>query len=149
MALKFLSPIHKATRQISLCFDENGRESGLTPRESHMLAYLQAYQPTPVSELHRVFGVKRSTLTSQLDRMESRGLVTRTVAPDDRRSFLVAVSESGEDAAGHIQKQTKSLENRIRSRVSKSDIEGFNAVMEAISQATRIIVRSSGKEVIK
>lgn len=149
MARKFLSPIHKAIRQISLYFEEQGRGSGLSPGESHMLAYLHVYQPTPVSELHRVFGVKRSTLTSRLDRMERLGLVERTVAPDDRRSFLVTLAKSGEATAERIQRQTTSLENRIRSRVSASDIEGFNNVMEAISQATRIKVRLEKQEVGK
>jgi len=141
MARKFLSPIHKAIRQISLYFEENGRESGLTPGESHMLAYLRVYQPAAVSELHRVFGTKRSTLTSQLDRLEKRGHITRATAPDDRRSFLIALTSEGNATAERIQKHTASLERRIGTRVTASDIEGFNAVLEAISQATAIKVR--------
>jgi DNA-binding MarR family transcriptional regulator len=146
MARRFLSPIHKAIRQISLYFEENGRESGLTPQESHMLAYLCVYQPAAVSELHRVFGTKRSTLTSQLDRLEKRGLITRNTAPEDRRSFLIALTAEGDATAKRIQKHTASLERRIGNRLSASDIEGFNAVMEAVSHATRIAVRSKGKE---
>ena len=149
MARIFLSPLHKAIRQISLYFEENGREAGLTPGESHMLAYLRVYQPTPVSELHRVFGIKRSTLTSQLDRLEKQGLIGREVSPDDRRSFLVSLTPEGDATAHRIEVHTNALEDRIRSGVTEDDIAGFNAVIEAVASATNIDVVANRKEVIK
>ena len=93
MALKFLSPIHKSTRQIELYLEGRMAELGVSNPEGHLLSYLASYAPCPVGDLRRVFGYKGSTLTSMLDRLERRGLITRGAHPGDRRSFLVELSE--------------------------------------------------------
>src|SRR5215212_6058098 len=95
MALEFLSPLHKASRQISVYLETHTRELGVSPAEGHVITYLGSYGHVQVGELVRVFGMKQSTLTSMLDRLERAGLVHRDPHPDDRRSFLVNVHEDG------------------------------------------------------
>ena len=75
--LRLLSPIHKATRQIHLHLEPEFRRLGVSTVEGHLLSYLLGYGPCPITELNRVFGFKRSTATSILDRLETRGLVMR------------------------------------------------------------------------
>ena len=36
-------------------------------------------------------------MTNRLDRLEAAGLITRTLDPDDRRSFQVGLTERGRD----------------------------------------------------
>ena len=72
---KFLSPIHKANRQVSLYFEEQMVDMELSPVEGHIVSYLKSYAPCPISELVRVFGLKQSTMTSMLDRLEQRRLI--------------------------------------------------------------------------
>src|SRR5689334_22239419 len=74
----FLSPMHKATRQIGLHF-ERAADSNLSPQEGHLLTYLRVYAPSPIGDLVRIFGVKASTMTSMLDRLEALALTERTV----------------------------------------------------------------------
>ena len=100
MALQFLSPLHKASRQLSVYLETHTRELGVSPSEGHVVTYLRSYAPAPVGELVRVFGMKRSTLTSMLDRLERDGLLRREVNPGDRRSFLVHVTDAGVALAG-------------------------------------------------
>ena len=73
MALEFLSPLHKASRQISMYLEANTKELGVSPLEGHILTYLRKYAPAPINELVRVFGIKQSTFTSLLDRLEKVG----------------------------------------------------------------------------
>lgn len=141
MPLHFLSPIHKAIRQVTLHLDERMRELPVAPQEAHLLAYLRAYGPCPVSELARVFGLKRSTLTSMLDRLEGRGVLTRSVNPDDRRSFLVELSRRGDELAREVSGIVEELERRIDRRITSGDRHGFEAVMTAIADATGVEVR--------
>ena len=117
MALEFLSPLHKASRQISMYLEARTRALGLSPLEGHILTYLRTYAPAPVGELVRVFGVKRSTLTSLLDRLEKSGLVRREINPDDRRSFLVHISAQGRELTGRVNRLLEGLEADIRKRV--------------------------------
>jgi DNA-binding MarR family transcriptional regulator len=114
---------------------------GVSPREGHVLSYLRSYAPCPISEIVRVFGLKGSTLTSILDRLEQRGLIARQVNPDDRRSFVIKLTRSGRRSADRIQKFVEELEASIHSRVTPRDITGFKTVMTAIGEATQVKLR--------
>ena len=141
MALTFLSPLHRATRQIGLWFESRLTDFGGV--EGHLLSYLVPYGPCTVTELVRVFGVKHSTMTSILDRLEDRGFVERKDNPEDKRSWLVGLTRKGRGAASRVNVLVDEIENAIGSRVTKRDLEGFNRVIEAIGEATGVTVRES------
>ncbi|OLR92277.1 MarR family winged helix-turn-helix transcriptional regulator [Actinokineospora bangkokensis] len=71
---------------------------GLDPGEFEVLAVLlrsgQAHELSP-SALNRWLMISGGGLTKRLARLEERGLVTRRLAPDDRRSLLVALTGAG------------------------------------------------------
>jgi len=139
MALTFLSPLHRATRQIGLWFEQ--RLTDLPATEGHLLTYLVPYGPCTVSELVRVFGAKHSTMTSILDRLEQRGLVERKDNPDDKRSFLIGLTAKGRKTAARVNTLVEEIERAIGKQVSKRDLAGFQKVMEAVAEATGVTVR--------
>lgn len=141
MGLDFLSPLHKASRQISVYLETHTRDLGVSPIEGHVLTYLRSYAPTPIGELVRVFGLKQSTFTSLLDRLEKAGLVRREINRDDRRSFLIDISDSGRELAERLNRLLEALEDEIRERVSARDMKGFQAVMGAVEEITRVRLR--------
>jgi MarR family transcriptional regulator for hemolysin len=141
MALEFLSPLHKASRQISVYLETYTRELGVSPIEGHVLTYLRSYAPTSIGELVRVFGIKQSTFTSLLDRLEEAGFVRREINRDDRRSFLIHVSEAGRELAERLNRRLETLEDEIRQRVKLRDVQGFRAVMGAVEEITQVRLR--------
>jgi DNA-binding MarR family transcriptional regulator len=141
MALEFLSPLHKASRQISMYLETNTRELGVSPLEGHILTYLRSYAPAPIRELVRVFGIKQSTFTSLLDRLEKAGLVRRETNRDDRRSFLIHITEEGRRLTERLNRVLETLERDIRERVSSGNVKGFHAVMGAVEDITRVRLR--------
>ena len=141
MALSFLSPLHKASRQISMYLEAQTGELGVSPSEGHILSYLRSYAPAPVGELVRVFGIKQSTFTSILDRLEQTGLLRRELNPGDRRSFLIHITEEGRELAERLNRLLENLEDEIRKRVSPRDVKGFHAVMAAVEEITRVRLR--------
>lgn len=143
MALTFLSPLHRATRQIGLWFEER-MPAGVAASEGHLLTYLVPYGPCPVSELVRVFGMKHSTMTSVLDRLEERGLVERKANPEDKRSFLIGLTRKGQSTAARVNVLVEEIEREIGKRLTKQELAGFQRVMEAVGEATGVEVRKSG-----
>jgi DNA-binding MarR family transcriptional regulator len=141
MPLQFLSPIHKASRQITIYLERATVELGVSPAEGHLLSYLRSYAPCPVSELERVFGHKPSTLTSMLDRMAERNLLTRKINPSDRRSFTIELTPDGRKLAANIQKMLEAFEQRVKDRITERQSAGFRAVMGAIADVTDVNVR--------
>ena len=141
MALEFLSPLHKASRQITMYLEDQTRELGVSPLEGHVLTYLRKYAPAPVGELVRVFGVKQSTFTSLLDRLERDGLVRREPNPADRRSFLIHLTERGRELTARLNRLLEKLEDDIRARLRRAEATGFHAVMAAVEDVTQVQVR--------
>ncbi|HEY7614372.1 MAG TPA: MarR family transcriptional regulator [Gemmatimonadales bacterium] len=141
MPLEFLSPLHKASRQITMYLEAQMRGLGVSPVEGHVLTYLRKYAPAPVGELVRVFGLKQSTFTSLLDRLERAGLVRRALNPDDRRSLLVHITDRGRELTARLNRLLEKLEDDIRGKLRRSEVKGFHAVMAAVEDVTQVRVR--------
>lgn len=141
MALQFLSPLHKASRQLSVYLGSPSGDLALSPTDGHLITYLSKYAPAPVGELVRVFGIKQSTFTSMLDRLEKAGLIRRALNPADRRSFLIHITDEGRSMADEADRVLLALEDDIRARVGARDVEGFHAVMRAIEEITQVKLR--------
>ena len=139
MALWLLSPLHKASRQITV-FLESGLAE-LSSAEGHLLSYVAPYGPCPITELVRVFGLSASTLTGMLDRLEQAGLLARKPNASDRRSYLIEATAEGQLRAGEIRDKLERLEAEVASRLTEQDIAGFRAVMAAVGDVTQVVLR--------
>jgi DNA-binding MarR family transcriptional regulator len=143
MPLQLVHPVHRATHRIGLYLDDL-RERGLTQGEAHILALLAHSGRANVSHLHRGLAHKRSTLTSILDRLAKRGLITRKVGETDRRTFVVRLTTKGRKLARRIRHHLSTLEYAVIRRVGASDIKGFNKVVAALEQEAHRRCGSSG-----
>jgi len=106
----------------------------LTQGEAHILALLAHSHRANVADLHRGLAHKRSTLTSILDRLARRGLVTRAVGETDRRTFIVKLTAKGRRLAQRVQRHLSALERAVLHRVNAADVRGFNKVVAALEQ---------------
>src|SRR5438552_15768308 len=55
--------------------------------------------PQPVNEIGRRIELTSGAITTAVDRLESRGLVTREAHPSDRRARIVRLTAAGEKQA--------------------------------------------------
>lgn len=109
MPLRLIPDLHRATHRVGL-FLERHPELGVSQAEAHILAHLAEVGSGTVAELHHALAHRRSTLTSVLDRLEARGLVSREVSPNDRRSFVVRLRAPGRVLARRVYRALESLE---------------------------------------
>src|SRR5437870_1775312 len=143
MPLRLVHPVHRATHRIGLYLDEL-RERGLTQGEAHILALLAHSRRANVADLHRGLAHKRSTLTSILDRLARRGLVTRAVGQADRRTFVVRPTAKGRKLEQRLPHHLLGLERAVARRVSATDIKRFIKVVTALEQEAHHRVGSRG-----
>jgi DNA-binding MarR family transcriptional regulator len=133
MPLRLVHPVHRATHRIGLYLDDL-KERGLTQGEAHILALLAHSRRANVAELHRGLAHKRSTLTSILDRLAARKLITRAASQTDRRTFVVRPTAKGRKLARRVQRHLSKLERAVARRVSATDIKRFVKVVTALEQ---------------
>jgi DNA-binding MarR family transcriptional regulator len=136
MTLRFVLDLQRATHRVGL-YVELLRELGVSQGEAHILAHLHAAERATVAELHRALAHKRSTLTSILDRLEARGLVSRETSPEDRRTFVVDLTRDGKRVAKEVYRHLAGLEATVAGRVSAADLAGFAAVVAAIEASAQ------------
>ncbi|MBU0754733.1 MAG: MarR family transcriptional regulator [Planctomycetes bacterium] len=139
--LQLLSPIHRATRQIDLHLAEKIKAFGVNTAEGHLLTYLLSYAPCVVSELYRVFGLKPSTVTSMLDRLENQPFLERKPHPKDRRSWVITLTPKGKNLALKLRQMIEQLEEDVLKQLKPNQLKGFHAVMDAVAQTTKQQVR--------
>jgi DNA-binding MarR family transcriptional regulator len=133
MPLHFVHPVHRATHRIALYLDDL-QERGLTQGEAHILALLAQSTPARIADLHRGLAHKRSTLTSILDRLADRRLITRKVGESDRRTFVIALTAKGRKLAQRVSRHLSDLERAVIRRVTATDIKGFKNVIVALEE---------------
>ncbi|SHH56690.1 MarR family winged helix-turn-helix transcriptional regulator [Massilia sp. CF038] len=75
---------------------ESVRRSGLTHAQFDIIATLGNTPGMTYKELGEKTLITKGTLTGVIERLESKGLVARERCPDDKRSFYVRLTKSGE-----------------------------------------------------
>ena len=71
------------------------RESRLTSPQYMILSLLSEKDGRPFKELADALACSRATVTGIVDTLEKKSLVTRNPNPEDRRSLLVRLTDSG------------------------------------------------------
>jgi len=133
MPLRLVPPIHRATHRIGLYLSA-ARGGGLSQGEAHILALLASSSPATIGDLHRGLAHKRSTLTSILDRLVARGLITRTVGAVDRRTFVVAPTAKGRVVAARVERRLADLEAAVARRAAAADVRAFLRVLAVVEE---------------
>ncbi len=134
--LALVPGIHRATHRIGLWLEAAQPRLEVSQGEAHLLAHLAEAGTCSVAQLHRAFAHKRSSLTSYLDRLERRAYVLRTAHPEDRRSFLVALTPAGSAAASRVHRRLAALELATLRQLSDRDVLAVRAALQALQDAT-------------
>jgi DNA-binding MarR family transcriptional regulator len=136
MPLQLIPSIHRVTHQIGL-FLERAADLRVTQAEAHILAHLAEHGADTVAELHRALAHKRSTLTSILDRLTARRLVTRKVSPRDRRSFVIALTAEGARLAGRVLASLEALEAAATAGQGDPEIRALQGLLTRLEASAR------------
>lgn len=87
--------LRRIIRAVGLYSRELLRRRNLTTSQLATLRQLGRYGPLPAGRLARGIAVSQATITGVVDRLEERGLVTRSRDSRDRRRVVVDLTEAG------------------------------------------------------
>jgi len=76
--------------------DAHIRQLGLTPSQFDVVSTLGNTAGMNMKDLAAATLVTKGTLTGIVDRLEKKGIVRREVPPNNRRSFIVLLTDEGE-----------------------------------------------------
>jgi DNA-binding MarR family transcriptional regulator len=133
-----LRAVERSNQLVTAYLNQHWSRLQITDAEAHVLAHLVAAEHgrLTVAWVQQAFGMRPSTLTNILDRLEARQLVRREVNPDDRRSFLVVATSRGVRVGREVREVIGALEESVRAGVDSAQLDGFFAVIAAIEEAS-------------
>ena len=108
-------------------FSENGIE--VTPIQVMLLFYLQKNNGLSLTQISQGLKLENPTVTGLIDRLEKLGYVRRSDHPNDRRIYLVYLTEKGNKVANKALPIVKKINEQIKEGYSEKEMAGFKKVL--------------------
>ncbi len=108
------------------------KDSGLTLAQMHTLELIGNHQPLRMKELAKKLGVVMGTLTIMINRLSKLELVERKVSDQDRRSYLINLTDAGEQLYREHHQHHQLLAEEISALLSDEEQQLFNGCIEKI-----------------
>lgn len=105
----------------------------LTPEEADTLMLIHHCEGVPQSQLAKMLGKDKTSVTRLMNALVKSGLVARIQDESDRRIVRACMTEEGKKAFTRIFPQLKTLSDKVLDGLSESDVE---MVKKVISQMT-------------
>ncbi|HPJ40155.1 MAG TPA: MarR family transcriptional regulator [Spirochaetota bacterium] len=105
----------------------------ITPGQMGILFLLKSRDAMTMSDLGTALYIDNSTITRLVDRLESRDLVRRVMNPEDRRQYLLSITDKGTDVIHSAKDIVRSTNDLIMKGFSKEEIDSFKRVLESFS----------------
>lgn len=85
-------------------------------------------------DIEKIFGIRRSSVTSMLQIMEKNGLITRAPVEYDARLKKITPTERALELHRMISEEIDSIEEQIAKGLTDEEIETFLTIIEKIKQ---------------
>lgn len=131
------SPAHllrRAQQYASGIFHQAGL-SGVTLRQSVVLAAIAEEEGRSQSELVKATGVDRSTLADMIARMERKGLVTRMKSAGDARAKAVSLTETGRKKLEEALPAMRGVDEALSEALPRGRRLAFREMLGALAMA--------------
>jgi len=128
---RFIFLISKVCQKLIINLQKAFSESNLevTPIQVMLLFYLQKNNGSSLTQISQGLMLENPTVTGLIDRLEKSGYVKRSDHPNDRRVYLVHLTEKGKKVANKALPIIKKLNEEIKKGYSKGEMEGFQKVL--------------------
>jgi DNA-binding MarR family transcriptional regulator len=121
--------LRKVSNASFRAFAQVAAEQGLHPMHFGMLSILEAEEPISQQELCARTGIDPSTMVARMDVLDDLGLVTRTRATEDRRSYEIRLSDAGRDVFAQLREQARECSERFLAPLEPSERQQLNTLL--------------------
>ncbi|MFG1808732.1 MarR family transcriptional regulator [Streptomyces sp. NPDC049040] len=131
-AAYLLRRAHVLANRLAPTFDEAADGAG-SARDFHVLDALgepgAAYSQQDLGDR---LGINRTTMVKLIDRFEAAGQVTRARNPDDRRSYVLALTAGGRAAVKAMDPAVSAADDQLTADLSAAERDRLDALLSAL-----------------
>jgi MarR family transcriptional regulator, organic hydroperoxide resistance regulator len=115
--------LHRAAQRMRGATGEQAERHGIQLRDYIVLSALDKTSKLTQVELGKTLGLDKTTLMSQLDRLERMGLVVRRSDPRDRRARFPDITEAGKALRAKVASDCDNVEATVLSSFSQDQVQ--------------------------
>jgi MarR family transcriptional regulator, transcriptional regulator for hemolysin len=115
------SALMATARRIREVYDHHLAEWGVNLTQAGVLAYLEEFGPVSQTKIAAHLGRGRAATGVTIDGLDARGLVERQPDPEDRRVWLIHLTDRGQALIKPITQVDELLREELRSGMSRAD----------------------------
>ncbi|MFV0259791.1 MAG: MarR family winged helix-turn-helix transcriptional regulator [Acidimicrobiales bacterium] len=143
--LRVESTLMATARRIREAYDAALNTLELNLTTASLLAYVAEQGPITQTALAERIGVGRAAAGSAIDRLEARGLLTRSADENDRRVWLVGVTVDGRETADRITDIDRRIRERLRHDVTRQERQHLASLLvrlqrNAVTATTEVVL---------
>jgi len=129
--------LHRAAQNMRIALDEAAQAHGLSgARDWIVLSALSSGPRQTQLALAHSLGLDKTTMTSLLDRMEARGLVTRCTDSHDRRARIPELTEDGRRVQAEVTSARDHVEAALLAKFSKQEQHLLRELLARLANET-------------
>jgi MarR family 2-MHQ and catechol resistance regulon transcriptional repressor len=110
------------------------RQCGLTHAQFDIIATLGNTAGMTYKQLGERTLITKGTLTGVIERLEQKGLVARQRSGDDKRSFFVSLTDSGEALFAQVFPTVVNHGKQLFAQCSDAEFEAIDAALSRLKQ---------------
>ena len=124
--------LHRAAQRMHVATGEQAEKHGLQLRDYIVLSALDKTPNLTQAELGKAIGLDKTTLMSQLDRLERGGLVVRHTDPRDRRIRIPAITDEGQALRATVADACATVEAAVLGDFGQDQVQALRHMLFTI-----------------
>lgn len=124
--------LHRAAQRMRAVTGEHAERYGVQLRDHIVLSALHKSPSLTQGQLGKALGLDKTTLMSQLDRLEQAGLIERRSVPGDRRARIPVITKQGEAVRTRVARAADRAERAALSQFSAQQVASLRQMLLAL-----------------
>ncbi|MBN2615005.1 MAG: MarR family transcriptional regulator [Bacteroidales bacterium] len=125
--------IRTTSLALSRVYNSYAAEYGISQTIGYILTYVEK-EGTPSTRLAQQLGMKNSSLTRLLKKMEADGCITRVIDEKDKRVIRVFLTPKGVQRRKIAKAKVLEFNEKIAKKVNRKDLDTFFKVFDIIKE---------------
>ena len=121
-------------------------ETGLGLSDFAVLEVLLHKGPLPVNTIGPIVDLTPGSISTAVDRLFAKGLVSRTESAEDRRVRIVALTARGKDLIASAFREHSGQMKKVFSELSPEELRGLEAVLKKVGKRADALTRQEDDE---
>lgn len=133
----------KAMRALTKYASAGIEETGLGLSDFGVLELLLNKGPLPVNTIGPIVDLTPGSISTAVDRLFAKGLVTRVESTEDRRVRIVALTPRGKDLIVSAFRKHSGQMKRVFSELSPEELRGLEVILKKVGKHAAALIKQS------